>query len=82
MSNTCRTCSHYDCAMDRGDVLPDHVLAYTMVDDTPVAYVPRASALAVHKALQRARDQAEEIEAKIAAAEAVALVERALTSST
>lgn len=66
--------------MERGDVLPGFITRAWWPDGT--LYHPSAAALAKHEALERARDQAAEIEAALAAADVLAIVEASLTEAT
>lgn len=64
MSDPCPACNHADCCMERGDVLPGYVERAFWPDGT--LYVPRPEAQAKHDVMQRAREEAERIEAELA----------------
>lgn len=76
MSDHCTHCSHADCAMERGDVLPGFIERAWWPDGT--LYRPSAAALVKHEALKRAREQA----AALAQDHVLAIVEASLTEAT
>ncbi len=79
MTDACQRCAHYDCIMDRGDVLPEHVTAY-WADRTP--YVPRPEATALHDQITRARDEMANLSSLVSVTALAQLVDRACPQST
>ncbi len=71
-------CAHYDCIMDRGDVLPEHVTAWIVVDGTPLLYAPSPEAQARADARTRAREEADRIDAEL---QLQAILDRVTSSS-